>query len=88
MTYSDKSKYEGEWKMDLRHGRGDYEHKAKGISYSGQWECNLPHGEGVLRIKSKTEDYEYKGEPRSVRLPMLSSCHVFLVAFVPLQVSG
>lgn len=43
--YNDKSKYEGEWKDDMRHGEGNlnYDNKNK---YEGRWIDNEKNGQG------------------------------------------
>ena len=58
MTYEDLSQYDGEWKMDLRHGEGSWK-RTNGICYSGSWENDQSHGEGTL--ENEITKYKYTG---------------------------
>ena len=55
-TWGDGSKYEGDWKDNLRHGNGKFE--KDGEIYLGQWQQDLKHGRGMLTMK---DGYTIKG---------------------------
>ena len=46
LTFSDGSKYVGEWKDDKRHGQGTFT-SAKGDKYVGEWKDGKTHGQGT-----------------------------------------
>ena len=45
-TYSDGSRYKGEWKSDKHHGHGIYSHK-NGNRYEGDWKDGMHDGHGT-----------------------------------------
>ena len=47
-TYVDGRKYQGEWKMNQRHGKGTY-HLGNGIIYKGGFVENMRSGKGKIR---------------------------------------
>jgi len=56
--YSDQSKYSGDWKEGLRHGKGIYSY-SNGSIYSGQWENDEFSGYGALTYP---DDTIYEGQ--------------------------
>ena len=47
MTYTDKAQYIGEWKNDLKHGRGKLIYASGGGSWEGEWREGKKQGRGV-----------------------------------------
>jgi hypothetical protein len=45
MKYADKSCYDGQYKMDKRHGTGTYTY-VNGDAYAGGWANGVKHGKG------------------------------------------
>ena len=48
MNYSDGSSYEGEWKIDIREGMGNFTYPNQD-SYTGLWKMNKENGQGFYR---------------------------------------
>jgi hypothetical protein len=46
LYYSDGSKYEGDFKDNLRHGNGKFI-DSYGNTYKGDWKNDLKHGKGI-----------------------------------------
>lgn len=59
MVYDDNSSFNGDWRLDLRHGHGELVTK-DGAVYRGLWVSDKPHGKGTLHIP--TAHYTYNGE--------------------------
>ena len=57
MTYIN-AVYEGEWKNNMRHGRGIFT-KTKEFMYIGEWQDDKKHGYGIMKY---TSGDVYKGE--------------------------
>lgn len=57
MCYIHGRIYEGEWKNDMRSGRG-YERHQNGDTYSGQFLLGKPHGHGVRRWAGSGQVYD------------------------------
>jgi hypothetical protein len=47
MTYANRDKYEGEWKIDQRDGQGTMTY-ANGDKYEGEWIDDQRHGQGTM----------------------------------------
>lgn len=47
MTYSNRTKYSGEWKYDKPNGYGSRELE-DGTIYDGDWSDGVEHGQGIL----------------------------------------
>ena len=45
MKYTTGEKYDGEWKEDVKEGKGSYESPVEG-KYYGDWVNNMKHGLG------------------------------------------
>lgn len=56
--YSETSSYNGDWKLGIRHGHGEFV-MSDGSVYRGQWENDKPHGKGTLSIPYI--NYSYNG---------------------------
>ena len=51
MMWQDGRRYDGEWKNDLRHGRGvGFDPFGRGAEYDGEWENGMKMGKGKLTI--------------------------------------
>lgn len=46
MNWDDGCKYEGDWKDDVRHGKGVFEY-TNGDKYDGDWADDIQHGRGT-----------------------------------------
>ena len=57
MKYKDNRLYEGEWKNDLREGRG-YEKYGNGNIYVGMFSKGKANGKGVYTWKHSGEIYD------------------------------
>ena len=55
--YADGSKYDGEWKFDLRSGSGTMKY-ANGDLYSGHFEMDKRSGAGTFTSADGLESYE------------------------------
>ena len=66
LIYDDDSKYEGELKDDLRHGKGKLQLK-DGVSYVGEFKDNVPWNATMYKDQIKTSVYVY-GLKRSKKL--------------------
>eukprot|EP00929_Paragymnodinium_shiwhaense_P031804 TRINITY_DN17744_c0_g1_i1.p1 TRINITY_DN17744_c0_g1~~TRINITY_DN17744_c0_g1_i1.p1 ORF type:complete len:1187 (-),score=193.92 TRINITY_DN17744_c0_g1_i1:252-3812(-) len=60
VTFSDGSKYEGQFSGQRKHGRGKYRH-ADGYTYDGDWVNDVQEGSGVERL---ADGSVYEGEFR------------------------
>ena len=47
VTYSDGTKYVGEFKDDKRHGQGTYTTAGEDLKYVGEWKDEKEHGPGT-----------------------------------------
>ncbi|KAJ3250496.1 hypothetical protein HK103_003475 [Boothiomyces macroporosus] len=43
-------RYMGEWKDNLRHGKGTHFYKSSGFQYMGEWQFDKRHGYGILSV--------------------------------------
>ena len=59
--WDDGSKYEGEWKKDMKHGRGTFTF-ANGDKYVGEYKDDLSHAQGTYTYANGDE---YVGEYRN-----------------------
>lgn len=57
--YENGNIYDGEWRDDLKHGKGTYTWTGRGDAYEGQWKDNKRHGRGKLTL---TDGSIYNGE--------------------------
>lgn len=46
MNWDDGCKYDGDWKDDVRHGKGVFEY-TNGDKYEGDWADDIQHGKGT-----------------------------------------
>lgn len=46
MNWDDGCKYDGDWKDDVRHGKGTFEY-TNGDKYEGDWADDIQHGKGT-----------------------------------------
>ena len=46
MVWEDKSKYEGDWKDGMRHGKGTF-YYTNGDKYVGDWKDDVQDGKGI-----------------------------------------
>ncbi|KAJ3325550.1 hypothetical protein HDV06_003320 [Boothiomyces sp. JEL0866] len=53
-------RYIGEWKDNLRHGKGTHFYKSSGYQYMGEWQFDKRHGYGILSVPEDT--VEKKGD--------------------------
>ena len=65
--YPDKSKYEGDFKNDMKDGHGTLEYP-DGRKYVGEFKNDLMHGKGVMTTKNKRpiEGIWEKGQRKKV----------------------
>ena len=47
MNWDDGCKYDGDWKDDVRHGKGVFEY-TNGDKYDGDWADDIQHGKRYL----------------------------------------
>lgn len=53
-------RYMGDWKDNLRHGKGTHYYIKTSNQYTGEWECDKRHGYGTLSVPE--EDYSEKNK--------------------------
>ena len=51
MVWPDKSKYEGQWKDDMRDGKGTFVY-VNGDKYVGDWKADVQDGKGIYYFHS------------------------------------
>lgn len=56
MVWEDKSKYEGDWKDGMRHGKGTF-YYTNGDKYVGDWKDDVQDGKGIYYFQNG-ERYE------------------------------
>ena len=66
MNWDDGCKYEGDWKDDVRHGKGVFEY-TNGDKYDGDWADDIQHGRGTYYFHTgdRYEGSYLLGEPVS-----------------------
>ena len=47
VVYDGKDKYVGDFKDDMKHGKGKYFDTERLLYYNGDWREGLPHGNGT-----------------------------------------
>ena len=52
-------KYDGDWKLDKRDGKGKFSYDNGAGEYEGSWKDDMRHGKGIMFIPN---EYEYDGE--------------------------
>lgn len=53
MNWDDGSKYDGDWKDDVRHGKGVFEY-TNGDKYDGDWADDIQHGKVLITFTRAT----------------------------------
>ena len=65
VTYSDGTKYVGEFKDGMRHGQGIYTSIGELLKYVGEWKDDKKHGKGTY---TWSDGEKYTGEWREGEL--------------------
>lgn len=53
MNWDDGCKYDGDWKDDVRHGKGVFEY-TNGDKYDGDWADDIQHGKVLITFTRAT----------------------------------
>lgn len=63
MIYANGSKYEGDWKNDIREGKGIF-YFSNGDTYEGDFKNNIIDGNGTIHAKRDDKRIEFSGTLR------------------------
>ena len=58
MNWDDGCKYDGDWKDDVRHGKGTFEY-TNGDKYEGDWADDIQHGKGTYFFRHRSHGVLY-----------------------------
>lgn len=77
MVWEDKSKYEGEWKDGMRHGKGTF-YYTNGDKYVGDWKDDVQDGRVFIisrtaSVTKATMPTENGQDVASTRIPTVTS---------------
>lgn len=62
LQYHCGNEYRGQFRKDLKHGKGSFTYAALEVEYHGAWKCDLKHGEGVLVSRQSENQFLIKAD--------------------------